>query len=249
VEFASACLGFSGGAADKEQYSRELIRARSFYITHDAEIALTGATAGAPGIIVIAGTGSMAFGRNSAGRTARAGGWGYVFGDEGGGFDIARQALRAALRMEEGWGPKTSLRDSLLNATSSKDANTLLHRLYASEFSRPEVAALSQLVTECAENGDTVALEILREAAAALSLYVEGVHRNLFTSERCSGICYIGGVFRSRPLLDFFREALQQQLSVKPAKPRFSPAAGALIEGLRRDENMSELLNVPDSEK
>ncbi len=69
VRFASACLGFSGGAEDKEAYARELIRSSKYKITHDAEIALSGATAGEPGIIIIAGTGSMAFGRNAAGQT------------------------------------------------------------------------------------------------------------------------------------------------------------------------------------
>ena len=62
--------------------------------------------------------------------TARAGGWGYLFGDEGGGFDIVRQALRAALRLEEGWGRATSLRAMLLEATGARDANALLHRFY-----------------------------------------------------------------------------------------------------------------------
>ena len=70
VDFAAACLGFSGGAEDKEQYAREAIRSRQWKITHDAEIALTGATAGQAGIMVIAGTGSMAFGKNSKGETA-----------------------------------------------------------------------------------------------------------------------------------------------------------------------------------
>src|SRR5947209_3167873 len=82
--------------------------------------ALAGATRSGQGIITIAGTGSIAFGRNPAGRTARAGGWGYIFGDEGGGFDIARQATRAILRLEEGWGPPTALRETLLAATGSE---------------------------------------------------------------------------------------------------------------------------------
>src|SRR5688500_13852289 len=81
VRFASACLGFSGGPADKEALLRELIAADAMIVTHDALIALAGATAGEPGIITIAGTGSIAFGRNGQGKSVRAGGWGYVFGD------------------------------------------------------------------------------------------------------------------------------------------------------------------------
>ena len=99
--FVAGCFGFSGGAEDKEPLIREMFTIDHLLVTHDALIALAGATAGHPGMIAIAGTGSIAFGRNAAGKTARAGGWGYVFGDEGGGFDLVRQALRAALRMEE----------------------------------------------------------------------------------------------------------------------------------------------------
>src|SRR5258708_21745706 len=107
-----------------------MLRVDRLTVAHDGFIALAGATAGAPGIIAIAGTGSFCFGRNASGRTARAGGWGYIFGDEGGGFDLTRQALRAALRMEEGWGPPTVLRQRLLEATGAADANDLLHRFY-----------------------------------------------------------------------------------------------------------------------
>src|SRR5437016_1486807 len=108
--FASACLGFSGGPADKQSILNEILSSERTLVTHDGLIALSGATAGQPGLITIAGTGSFAFGRNAAGETARAGGWGYIFGDEGGGFFITRQALRAALRFEECWGPATTLR-------------------------------------------------------------------------------------------------------------------------------------------
>src|SRR5947209_2868143 len=90
IEFASACLGFSGGAEDKDQYVRELIRSTQYKITHDAEIALSGAIPDGAGIVAIAGTGSMVFGRNHRGEMARAGGWGYVYGDEGGAFDLTR---------------------------------------------------------------------------------------------------------------------------------------------------------------
>ena len=127
-EFASACFGFSGGAQDKRALIEEMFTIGNLVVTHDGLIALAGANSGKPGIIAIAGTGQLAFGRNAAGQTARAGGWGYVYGDEGGGFDLARQALRAALRMEEGWGAATLLRTALLEASGAADANDLLHR-------------------------------------------------------------------------------------------------------------------------
>src|SRR5689334_18641338 len=91
VEFEAACFGMSGGPEDKEAILAAMLRTRRLVVTTDAVTALAGATANGQGIIVIAGTGSIAFGRGSDGRGVRAGGWGYIYGDEGGAFDIGRQ--------------------------------------------------------------------------------------------------------------------------------------------------------------
>jgi N-acetylglucosamine kinase-like BadF-type ATPase len=247
--FAAACLGFSGGTADKENYTRALIRANQLIVTHDAAIALSGAIAGEPGIITISGTGSMIFGRNSRGVEARAGGWGYVYGDEGSGFDLTRQALRAALRHEEGWGPQTVLRDLLLRATGAASVNDLLHRFYTPEFSRPQIAALSVLVSEAAEQGDREAERLLFDAATQLVNYVEGVHHCLFDPGTAVPIAYSGGVFKSRLLLREFVRSVHYRLDSRPMAPIHGPAAGALIEALRLDGNLSALSGVPQSEK
>jgi N-acetylglucosamine kinase-like BadF-type ATPase len=249
VVFEAACLGFSGGAADKDRYAREIVASRLFHITHDAEIALTGAAAGEPAIIVIAGTGSMAFGRNRAGRSARAGGWGYVFGDEGGGFDITRRALRAALRLEEGWGPDTCLRAILLEATGAPDANALLHRFYTPEFSRKRIAGLSKLVSKAAEEGDEIAAQILRDSALNLVSYAEGVFRNLFTPGDTPKVAHTGGVFQSALLRDHFVALVKARLGCEAANPLMSPAAGALLTALRLGEKQVPLTNLPESEK
>jgi N-acetylglucosamine kinase-like BadF-type ATPase len=249
IIFSAAGLGFSGGAADKDAYARELIRATDYKITHDAEIALMGATAGQPGIIIIAGTGSMAFGRNARGKTARAGGWGYVFGDEGGGFDLTRRALRAALRHEERWGPPTSLHALLLEATRAANANDLLHRFYTSEFSRSKIASFSPLVTRAAEDGDEIALNILKEAAAELSWYVEGLYHHLFPDSEHAFVSHVGGVFQSFPLRVEFTSLIHLRTQCQTGAPRYNPAAGAVLEALRLDGNLSDLSDVPDSDK
>src|SRR5437763_1380895 len=117
VEFEAACFGMSGGPDDKREILASMFRTRRLIVTNDAVIALAGATEHGNGVIVIAGTGSIAVGRHPEGARTRAGGWGYIFGDEGSAFDIARQALRAALRMEEGWGAPTRLHAMMLEAT------------------------------------------------------------------------------------------------------------------------------------
>lgn len=248
IEFAAACFGFSGGPEDKEACSRELVPSARYKFSHDAEIALTGATAGEPGIIVIAGTGSMAFGRNAAGKTARAGGWGYVFGDEGGAFDLTRRALRAALQFEEGWGPATGLRRALLEATGAPDANTLLHRFY-DENPRSEIAALARIVTETAHRGDEVALAIVDRAAFKLAWFASGVHRQLFDERQSVPVAYTGGVFRSRLVSDAFARRIRDDIGCEVIAPQFGPAAGAILDALRLDGNRSRLSDVPEFEK
>jgi N-acetylglucosamine kinase-like BadF-type ATPase len=248
VTFAAVCLGFSGGPEDKEAYSRELIRSANYKITHDAEIALTGATAGRPGIITIAGTGSMVFGRNAARKTARAGGWGYIFGDEGGAFDLTRRALRAALQFEEGWGRPTVLRALLLESTGAQDANDLLHRFYTAEYTRTRIARLAPLVTQAAEQGDEVGSEILNRAAEELAAYVKGVHQQLFQWGEDLSVAYAGGVFQSDPLLNCFSERVRRSIGCEVCPPRLEPVAGAVLEALRLDENQSELSDLPKSE-
>lgn len=249
LSFQAACLGFSGGAADKEQYSRELIRSTKFKITHDAEIALAGATGGQPGIIVIAGTGSIAFGRNTGGALARAGGWGYVLGDEGGAFDLIRRALRAALQFEEHWGPSTVLHKTLLETTASPSADALMRRFYAGGIAREALASLAPLIDQAAESGDQIAREILEGAAADLARYARGAFTQLFTAADSAAISYVGGVFRSPRLLAAFSREIQSSLGRAVQPPLFIPAAGALIEAFRLDGIEAALRGVPASGK
>jgi N-acetylglucosamine kinase-like BadF-type ATPase len=234
TRFRSACLGFSGGPAGKESILREIVRSDRTLITDDAFIALAGATGGEPGLVVIAGTGSIAFGRNSEGGTARAGGWGYIFGDEGGAFWIARHALRAALRLEEGWGVPTALRAILLNFMISRDVpmrniNDLLHRCYTPEFPRSRVASFSVLVNQAAEEGDPVAREILDGAARELALLAVAVHGQLFETGEATLVTYSGGVFRSRILLARFGGWMASEAGVRVIAPVYRPAIGALL--------------------
>ena len=233
LAFASVCCGFSGGPTDKEAMVHELVQAEQYLITHDAWIALAGATAGEPGVIAIAGTGSIAFGRNGDGRTARAGGWGYIFGDEGGAFDLVRQALRAVLRHEEGWGPPSALRGLLLSATGAGTANELLHRCYTPEFSRDRAAALAELVDRAALSGDPIAQDLLKSSAQALATLVAAVRGQLFRPEEAVLVSYAGGVFRSEMMKERFRILVELQEGNRVDSPCYSPATGALIEAYR----------------
>ncbi len=244
--FESAFLGMTGGAADKVSMIRDLVPARRLEVSHDAITALIGATEGRPGIIVIAGTGSIAFGMNARGQTARAGGWGYVFGDLGSAFDLARRALQAALRQEEGWGPPTHLHGRILAFSGAKDANEALHKWYTLEFPRDRVASFSRHVDEAAAAGDRVAREILRSGALELSQLIDRVRRHLFRAREEALVSYIGGVFKSRFVQQRFRRLVQQQGANRVAPPTLGPAAGALLAAYR-NVGISEikLRNLP----
>ena len=183
--------------------------------------------------MVIAGTGSMAYGRNAEGRAARAGGWGYVFGDEGGAFDMVRRALRAALRMEEGWGPPTALRGALLEASGAHDANQALHRFYSGQWPRARIASLAPLVDAAATAHDAVAVEIVDQSARELALLAAAVRSQLWKPGDPVEVAYVGGAFRCPPLLERFRLLVELEDGNRCGPPRRDPAEGALLEAWR----------------
>jgi N-acetylglucosamine kinase-like BadF-type ATPase len=233
VRFAAACCGMSGGPDDKRAILETLLPADQLIVATDAEIALAGATTTGRGIIVIAGTGSIAFGRNEAGATTRAGGWGYIFGDEGSAFDIVRQALRAALREEEGWGPRTALRQTLLGATGARSANEALHLFYTPEWPRDRVAGLAPLIDGAAVSGDEVAGELLHYAALQMATLVASVQRRLWKRGAAVEVAFRGGVFQSRTVRDRFQELVELEPATRCGPAKRSAVEGALIEAYR----------------
>ncbi|MGH7069920.1 MAG: N-acetylglucosamine kinase [Acetobacteraceae bacterium] len=233
AHFESACCGFSGGPQSKESLLREIIQVDRLVVASDAWIALAGALSGESGIAVIAGTGSIALGRNSAGQTAQAGGWGYIFGDEGSAFDMARQALRASLRFEESWGPSTQLYELFLAETGAPDANDLLHRFYTGDYPRARVASYAKLVDRAARNGDAVARQILRKSAAGLIRIADVVRAKIFSNSEPVRVAFIGGVFQSAMLLEDFRVGLSADGRTTVQPGAYPPAVGALFEAYR----------------
>lgn len=245
VTFEAACFGLSGGPEDRLEVLGGIIQSqRPLIVTTDAVIALAGATPEGRGIIVIAGTGSIAYGRNAAEATARAGGWGYVFGDEGGAFDIGRQALRAALRMEEGWGPPTRLREVLIEAVGGRDANDVLHRFYGAEWPRSRVATLAPLVDRAAIEGDPIAAQIIQNASQDLAMLVASVRDQLWRAEDAVEVAYIGGVFQSELLLERFRILVELDGRSHCIPPQNGPAEGALLDAYRAAGLVLSIRNI-----
>ncbi len=120
-----------------------------------------------PGIVLLAGTGSIAWGRGESGAVARVGGWGILLGDEGSGYDLGLEGLRAVARARDGRGPATELTRLLLAATGVEDPEALIP--WASRASKGDIAALASVVAEAA-SGDDVAGRLLVAAAVALAV-------------------------------------------------------------------------------
>lgn len=179
---AALCAGLAGGGRDPERTRvEEALRrrgvARIVRVVTDAEAAFFDAFADGAGILVIAGTGSVAWGRNERGETARAGGWGALLGDEGSAYDLARRALRAAARAADGRAPDTALRQRLLERLGLDAPEALIP--WAAHASKADVAAVAPAVLETAQDGDEVAAAIVEDALMALADHVAALLRRL----------------------------------------------------------------------
>lgn len=163
----------------------------------DAAIALAAANGDQAGIVVVAGTGSIAFGRDRQGRTHRSGGWGSLFDDAGSGYDIGRKAIAAALRGLDGRGPRTRLARSLPGALGIARLTDVVLK----PPSPPGMAALFPTVLRAARSGDRIAREILRDAGCDLAELTFALARRLRWSRRKFILVCSGGVFRSSLLI------------------------------------------------
>lgn len=172
----------------------------NFTVDNDARIALTGAIGFGAGVVVIAGTGSVAFGRNAAGEEARAGGWGPIIGDEGSGYFIARTGMSAVLRAYDGRG-KPTLMTQLLHDEHHLEPRDLPRAIYAQTTHADDVARYAKLVFDAAEAGDAVARSILDLAAQQLASCVLAVARRLRIIDGAFPVAYVGGVFKAGEVL------------------------------------------------
>ncbi len=236
--FLAACMGVAG--TDRPS-GRGALRSRlsnlnigKLRIVSDAVAALAGATGCRPGVVVVAGTGSIALGINEGGETARAGGWGWRLGDEGSGYDIGRRALTAALRAYDGRISNTSLTKKVRSALGLGDLSELIDHTYMSGMEIMDIADLSTLVGEAASEGDGEAIKILEEAGRELGIAALSVIRRL----RLSGgftIALTGGVFTlGETLRASFEEVVRRRASeCCIIQPRFEPAVGAVLLALQ----------------
>lgn len=244
TRLAAACLGLAGAGRPEDQarfmeWARARVLARRCLIVNDAELVLA---AGAPegwGVALISGTGSFCWARAPNGRTARAGGWGYLLGDEGSGYDLAIQALRAAAQTADGRAQAQQLLRAILDYWGLDEPARLIRHIYRPEMTRAEIARLSEVVLKLADARDAEALKIVNQAAAELGKLVTVVARKLELQN--PSLAFAGGLLGASQHL---RAAIVSNLDVAFRSLTYvdDPARGALVLAARLLES-SEIDN------
>lgn len=234
----SICLGMAGVDRPGEMALVRTIVDRIVVSPHvtivnDALVALEAGAPARPGVVLISGTGSIAYGRNADGWAARAGGWGHILADEGSGYWLGRQALRAVMRQSDGRGPATALTARLLEHYQVARAQDLVRTVYSGNLKPSAIATLASIVQAAASDGDDIATRIIDVGASELSATAASVAGRLQMSH-CS-VVLAGGIFRAVPRM---REAVTVHLSSRLPGSQIhpldiEPAMGAVRLALR----------------
>jgi N-acetylglucosamine kinase-like BadF-type ATPase len=229
------CLGIAGvDRPDDAAVIRGLMRRIGYkariVIANDALIALVAGVGHEAGVVIIAGTGSIAYGRNARDEAARAGGWGYVLGDEGSGYWIGRHALRAVVRHADGRGRPTALTPHVFAHFEVSRAQELVHAIYHRNLRPSAIAGAARAVQQAADEGDEVALSILSVGARELAGCAASVVRQLDLAHQTFSFVLAGGILQAVPRLVADLEPLLHDLAPRASVMRLErePALGAV---------------------
>lgn len=239
--FAAACVGATGlaGLANPgrplvEGWLAELVAPEHTRVVGDIVTNLAGASGGRPGVVVIAGGGSAAWGTDGQGNEHMAGGWGHLLGDEGSGYDLGRQAIVAAARAADGRGPATALVALVPQHFGKEALSQVRGAVYSGELGRPQIASLAPVVTQAAVSGDKVAATLVQYAGRELALAAAVVARGLRQGDERVGVYPTGGVLAARPIHTAFRRALGRIAPfARVETPLLEPVGGALVLALQ----------------
>jgi len=249
--FSVACgLTGAGRVGDQQRMAEGLRRyarrkkspLNNIIIESDARIALEGAFKGGAGIILIAGTGSIAFGKDEQERIHRVGGWGRILGDEGSGYYIGKLGVTAVTRHLDGRGEKTMLTKMIARKFGLTDQTAIINAVYKDGF---DLASVAPLVMEAARKKDKVSTLIIEQAVIELAEHVRVASSKILSSTRSTvkskvKLAFIGGLIANRTLLsELLRKYIQENISlVSIIEPMASPAYGAAILAMRAQSKL-----------
>ena len=232
---SAICLGIAGVDRATDEAVVRAIMNRIGYkarilVVNDALIALQAGIGDGAGIVIVSGTGSIAYGRNDRGEASRAGGWGYVLGDEGSGYWIGRLALRAVVRHADGRGRVTSLTPRLLTHFGVQRATELIHKVFHDELTPRSIAAVAKYVQHARDEGDAVSAGILNHAADELMAAATAVMTRLELADQPFAFILAGGMFHAVPWLCDQMQLVLPALAHRSTVMRLNeePALGAV---------------------
>jgi N-acetylglucosamine kinase len=233
-QISAACLGLAGVNHPIHYHTMKdaldhSLGIQNLQLVTDFRAALAGALDGEPGVVIIAGTGSISVGVNESGEEERSGGWGPTFSDEGSALDIARQSLRAVAASFDGRSTSTSLTERICERLGIGSAVDLPGVIYNGDSEPVEIASLARVVGGAAQAGDQVAQQILAGAGSELGQLVVSVIKKLGMESDSFGVAYVGSVFSSGDyVLKAFTETVARAAAHAEVRPSlFPPAVGA----------------------
>jgi len=247
-------LGLAGaGRKSDQKIIKELFNDTDYKdkisVDSDAIIALAGAFGNRPGIILIAGTGAICFGKNVKGEIVRAGGWGYLLGDEGSGYYIGREAIMATLKDFDGRGDATSLKEILNSKYNLESIDQIIPLIYQNKLDRVEIANIAPIVFEEAKKGDAICRQIIKQAGKELGKLGKAVASRLGFSDDKIKIALIGSIFNQKEMLvnEISKELFEISWNIELTGPEYDPALGACIlaiekSGTQVDDNFLDNL-------
>src|SRR5690625_4043298 len=254
----SLYAGISGaGNKDNEEIIQGILEKHfpeqtAIKVEVDAVNALYAGTYGEPGIVQISGTGSITYGKNVRETVARVGGWGYLFGDEGSGYDIGRRAVTAALKAFDGRGPETILLHMLYAHFQVDKPQALIRQVYTSPSPKNKISPLAQIVFRAYKQNDGIAKEIINQTANELTLNITTLYKQLFQPGEKTTIVLSGGIFQEKEIIpELLHEQINKYKHLNLVLPDMSPAGGALIGAYLMKESRIDkeiIKNIIDTE-
>ncbi len=235
-EFGVLAMGLAGmdtpdeSAVAHRVFADALIEYRigKIVLVNDSLIALMNGSDNPNGLVVISGTGSIAFGITAEGSTAKAGGMDYLLADQGSGYEIGLQTLRAAVKSYDGRAEKSILEKLVCEHFAVDSMDALKSQVYNPTLNKIEVAELSQVCMQAFQQGDQAAGVIFDTAVSELIELAGAVVRQLSLSERQADVVLAGAILQQDPVKSKVSEALREQFLLNPIVPETPPVYGAI---------------------
>ena len=236
IKLCAAYLSLTGGTGVALEFLPTLIPVERIKAETDSAAALASGTFGGSGVALISGTGCVTFAQNTEGQQIICGGWGYLLGDEGSGFWIGLQAVKVAIRVQDGREPKSRLTDLVMERLGVSDMRAAQAGIYNDLIQRPQIAQLARVVMEQSQEGDPTANAIITQAAAELLSLVKATCQQAGLSQPEEKVIVVtGGVMHpDTPVYRTFVQLAASQLpTYQVITPTFPPVVGAFILGLQ----------------